>query len=31
MNFGFDKCAVLVINRGRANETDNVVLPGGNN
>ena len=29
MNFGFDKCAVLVINRGRATETDDIVLPKG--
>jgi len=29
MNFGFDKCAVLVINRGRAVESDDLVLPGG--
>ena len=25
---GFDKCAILVINRGRATESDNNVLPG---
>jgi len=29
MNFGFDKCAVLVINRGRATESENIVLPEG--
>jgi len=25
----FDKCAMLVINRGRATETDEILLPGG--
>ena len=29
MNFGFDKCAILVINRGRATESEDIVLPGG--
>ena len=29
MNFGFDTCAILVINRGRATESDDLVLPGG--
>ena len=29
MNFEIDKCAVLVINRGRATEIDDIMLPGG--
>jgi len=29
VNFGFDKCAVLVINRGTDSDTDDIVLPGG--
>ena len=28
MNFGFDKCAILVIKRGRATESNDLVLPG---
>jgi len=29
MNFGFDKCATLTINRGKVTDSEGILLPGG--